>query len=74
MLAVARRTLTNKHITFVMKGERLTIKTKKSSYLYIKKSTLCNWNYIVLTARDRRNNFLCEVEVHPSYFGLPLFA
>ena len=30
VLAVARRTLTLKHITLVMSGERLTIKTKNN--------------------------------------------
>ena len=74
VLAVARRTLTLKHIMLVMSGERLTIKTKNIFYIYVKKSNHCGWNYIVLTARDQRNNLLGEVEVQPSYFGLPLFT
>ena len=73
ILNITKRTLTFKHLGLIMRGERITIKTKTAMNLLVKKSNVCGWIYIVVTARDRFNNLMCEVQVQPSFFGYPLF-
>ena len=74
LLVVAKRTLTSKHCRRILRGHTITIKTKKRFSLVVRKSNLNGWNFFTVTARDRCLKLLFQIEVQPSFFGLPVYV